>query len=757
MKMNAPAELNPIDANGNGWIGKPIDRIDGWLKVTGAATYAYEYQEGGVPSFGFVVQAGVGKGRISAIDTAAAERAPGVLLVMTHLNAPPQAPLKVDETAPQLVDDVIHYFGQPVALIVAQSYEAARDAATLVRIDYEETDGRYTLAGAIGQAKKPPPLMNPPDSRLGDFERGFADAAVQVDSRYTTPHHIHMQMEPHTTLAVWEGEGSDTLTLYTSHQWLESARKEAAATLQMAPEKIRIVSRYVGGGFGSKLDVCADLILAALAAKQLGQPVKIALTRQQLFHLCPHRSETMQRVRLGADRDGKLQATAHELWCENLEGQTFYEPAADQTRSLYAAPHRMTSHRLADLDLPPSASMRAPGEAVGLLALECAMDELAEALQMDPIDLRMRNEPEMDPEKKIPFSTRNLIGCMREGANRFGWGKRNPRPAQVREGRWLIGIGMAAAIRNNPLRASKADAKLALENGKPVLTVRTAMTDIGTGSYTIFTQIAAEVLGLPIDSVVVKLGDTDFPEASGSGGSWGSGSAGSGIYDACMNLRLSLAAFAVKAGIAGMDADDAAELKCEDAMLVSASGARVALQDLLAVAGPEGISAHGALDPGDMHKKYSQFSYGAHFAEVAVDIDTGEIRLRRMLGVFTAGRILNQKTARSQAIGGMVFGVGAALMEEAVIDPACGFFVNHDMAEYHVPTHADIPAIDAIYLEEIDDKSNPLKSKGVGELGICGAGAAVANAVYNACGVRIREYPLTLDKVLAGMEAKSIS
>ncbi|RXZ36172.1 xanthine dehydrogenase family protein molybdopterin-binding subunit [Oxalobacteraceae bacterium CAVE-383] len=733
MKMNAPSELNPIDANLHGWIGKPVDRVDGLLKVTGAATYAYEYEEGGPPLFGFVVQAGIGKGRIRAIDTAAAECAPGVMLVMTHLNAPPQAPLKVDETVPQLDSDAIRHFGQPVALIVAVSYEAARDAATLVRVDYETAAGRYTLAGSLERAKEPPPLVNPPDSRVGDFEGGFAASACTVDSRYVTPHHIHMQMEPHTTLAMWEGE---TLTLYTSHQWLESARKQTAATLRMAPENIRIVSRYIGGGFGSKLDAGVDLILAALAARQLRRPVKIALTRQQLFHLCPHRTETIQRVRLGADRDGRLQAIAHEIWCENLEGQTFYEPAADQTRSLYAAPHRMTSHRLAELDLPPSASMRAPGEAVGLLALECAMDELAEALGMDPIELRMRNEPAADPEKQRPFSTRNLIGCLQEGARRFGWERRNPLPAQVREGRWLIGIGMAAAIRNNPLMASKADATLALRDGKPVLTVRTAMTDIGTGSYTIFTQIAAEAMGLPLDSVVVRLGDTDFPEGSGSGGSWGAGSAGSGIYDACMNLREALGHFADRAGIAGMDAGE--------------EGRRIALRAVLDVAGPEGISAHGELNPGDMHKKYSQFSYGAHFAEVGVDIDTGEIRLRRMLGVFTAGRILNQKTARSQAIGGMVFGVGAALTEEAVIDPACGFFVNHDMAEYHVPTHADIPAIDAIYLEEVDDKANPLKSKGVGELGICGAGAAVANAVYNACGVRIREYPLTLDKVLAG-------
>jgi xanthine dehydrogenase YagR molybdenum-binding subunit len=747
MKMDAPAKLNPLDRNREGWVGKPIDRIDGRLKVTGAATYAYEYRDGAAPAYGFLVQATIGKGSISGIDTAAAEKAPGVLLVMTHLNAPVQAPAKVDETAPFLADAAVHHYGQPIALVVATSYEAARDASYLVRVSYDEAPGRYTLAGAMGEAKAPPPLVQPADSRVGDFESAFVQADVKIDSIYRTPHQIHMQMEPHTTLATWEG---GLLTLHTSHQWLESARKIMCATLNLEKDNVRIISRYVGGGFGSKLDICADAILAALAALQLQRPVKIALTRQQLFHVCPHRSETIQRVRLGADRNGKLDAIAHEIWCENLEGQTFYEPAADQTRSLYAAPHRMTAHRMADLDLPLSASMRAPGEAVGLLALEGAMDELADTLQLDPIALRILNEPAIDPEKNIPFSTRNLIGCMQEGARRFGWERRNPKPGQVCEGRLLIGIGMAAAIRSNPLMASKANVALTLKDGKPLLTVKTAMTDIGTGSYTVFTQIAAELLGLPLDGVVMLLGDTDFPKSSGSGGSWGASSTGSAIYEACMNLRDALTK---KAGIESMDDAENADVRFENGALVAVaeSSRSVTLQSLLADTGPEGMQADGTLDPGDMHKKYSQHSYGAHFAEVAVDIDTGEIRLRRMLGVFTAGRILNRKTARSQAIGGMVFGVGAALTEEAVIDPACGFFVNHDMAEYHVPTHADIPAIDAIYLEEVDDKANPLKSKGVGELGICGAGAAVANAVYNACGVRIRDFPLTLDKVLAGL------
>ncbi len=404
---------------------------------------------------------------------------------------------------------------------------------------------------------------------------------------------------------------------------------------------------------------------------------------------------------------------------------------------LYAGANRLTRHRLVPLDAPIASSMRAPGEAVGMLALECAMDELAERLNIDPIELRVRNEPTEDPEKHIPYSTRNLVPCLRAGAERFGWDKRNPKPGQVRDARWLVGIGVAAATRQNPLQDSTASVRLD-PNG--IATVRMAMTDIGTGSYTILTQIAGEMLGLPAGQIRMELGDTDFPKAAGSGGSFGAASAGSALFDACTNLRAKLA------HAAGMDP-------------ATAAFANGAIKDggqsrpLASLVGPQGMAADGAIKAGDMTKKYSQQSYGAHFAEVGVDMDTGEIRLRRMLGVFTAGRILNAKTARSQAIGGMTFGVGAALEEMMALDPRFGSYVNHDLAEYHVPVNADIPELDAFFLPEIDDKTNPLKSKGVGELGICGAGAAVANAVYNACGVRIRDYPLTLDKVLAAYPA----
>jgi xanthine dehydrogenase YagR molybdenum-binding subunit len=504
-----------------------------------------------------------------------------------------------------------------------------------------------------------------------------------------------------------------------------------SATLLLPKDKIRLVSRYIGGGFGAKLQVEPDAILAAMAARMLNRPVKLALTRQQVFAATTHRSDTIQRLRLAADHDGTLQAVAHESWSDNTPGQDDFEAAAMATRNIYATPALLTAHRLATLDLPISASMRAPGEAVGLLALECAMDELAVALGMDPIALRIKNEPPTDPQNGKPFSTRTLVPCMQIGAELFGWNKRNPRPGSMRDGEWLVGMGMSAAIRGNPMLPAKASASLG-RNG--ILTIRTSMTDVGTGSYTILGQIAADLLGLPIDKVRVELGDTDFPAAPGSGGSFGANSAGSAVYDACMNLR---AALLQKAGL---NPDNA--VFADGA--VSADGQTVRLDGLVG----DGLSADGAATPGNSRQAFIQQSYGAHFAEVGVSEVTGEIRLRRMLGVFTAGRILNAKTARSQAIGGMTFGVGAALMEAIVVDKRDGWFVNNNLAEYHVAANADIPAIDAVFLPETDDRSSAMKSKGLGELGICGAGAAVANAVYNATSIRIRDYPLTLDKVL---------
>ena len=726
MEMNSPVGSNALDAQGI--VGKPLDRVDGRLKVTGGARYAYEMQQNTL--YGFVVEASIGKGKIKSIDTRAAENAPGIVLVLTHRNAPAQGTGNHREAHPVLTGPEVTRYGQPVAFVVAESFEQVRAAAYLVDVKYDRSSGKYALRTNLDQVRVPHPTDAPAaDSAVGDFASAFAAAPVQIDVTYTTPLQSHAMMEPHATLAMWEG---DKLILYTANQMLNQGQKAVAKTLKIPVENVRLVSPFVGGGFGGKLWVNADAILAAIASRQLKRPVKTALTRQQIFHVTTHRSDTIQRLRLGTDRNGRILAIGHDVFSGNLPSEQTYEGAALQTRTLYAGPNRLTRHRLAPLDIPVASSMRAPGESVGLMALECAMDELAEKLNLDPIELRMRNEPTEDPEKHIPYSSRYLIACVQEGARRFAWDKRNVKPGQVRDGRWLVGMGMASATRGNPLQLSKANVRL---NPDGTATVRMAMTDIGTGTYTILAQIAAEMLGLPTERIRVELGDTSFPEAAGSGGSWGAGSSGSALFEACNALREKLARSA------GMDP---AAARFADGSIASGEQSK-ALTELVGA----GMDADGEIRPGRNNEDFSQQSYGAHFAEVGVDVDTGEVRLRRMLGVFTAGRVLNAKTARSQAIGGMIFGVGAALGEAMALDPRFGCFVNHDLAEYHVPVHADIPEVDAIFLPELDNQSNPLKSKGIGELGICGAGASLANAIYNACGARIRDYPITLDKVLS--------
>ena len=735
MEMDAPIGSNALDVGAQGVVGKPLDRVDGRLKVTGGARYAYEVEQGPKTAYGVLVEASIGKGRIKSIDTGSAERAPGVILVLTYRNAPEQGTGNHHAAHPVLTSPEVLYYGLPVAFVVAETFEDATAAAYLVRVKYDGAPGRYTLRSGLGEARIPQEGP-PPDSAVGDFAGAFAAAPMQLDVTYTTPLQSQAMMEPHATLAMWDG---DNLILHTSNQMLNQGRDAVARTLQIPVENVRLISPYIGGGFGSKLWVNADAILAAIAARQLNRPVKTALTRQQIFHVTTHRSDTIQRIRLGTDRDGRILAIGHDVFSGNLWSEQNYEGAALQTRTLYAGENRLPRHRLAPLDIPVASSMRAPGEAVGLLALECAIDELAEKLDLDPIELRLRNEPAADPEKHIPYSSRHLISCLQEGARRFGWDRRNSKPGQSRDGRWLVGMGVAAATRGNTLQLSKANVRLG-PDGSAV--VRMAMTDIGTGTYTILTQIAAEMLGLAPEQVRVELGDTSFPQASGSGGSYGAASSGSALFDACNNLRAKLAR------LAGMDPDSA---RFGDGRIEAAGQSR----QLVDLVGPGGIDADGEIKPGATSTEFSQQSYGAHFAEVGVDIDTGEVRLRRMLGVFTAGRILNEKTARSQAIGGMIFGIGAALEEALILDPRFGCFVNHDLAEYHVPVHADVVDVDAIFLPELDAESNPLKSKGVGELGICGAGASIANAIYNACGVRVRDYPITLDKLISELPTQS--
>ncbi|MES2159184.1 MAG: aldehyde oxidoreductase molybdenum-binding subunit PaoC [Pseudomonadota bacterium] len=735
MKFDTPAGPNPIDRGKV--IGIPHDRIDGAAKVTGAAPYAYERHDAAPnAAYGWMVGSAIAKGKIASMDLRAAEAAPGVLGIVTHANAGKLSKGNFN-TAPLLGGPQIDHYEQAVALVIADTFENARDAAKLVQIDYVVEEGSYDLAAARSSAVKPPEggFGGAPDTAVGDFDGAFAKAAVKVEQTYTTPDQSHAMMEPHATTAAWNG---DKLTLWTSNQMIAWGVGEVAKTLGIPKDNVRLVSPYIGGGFGSKLFLRADALLAALGAKQVGRPVKVALARHQIPNNTTHRPATIQRIRIGADKDGVIDAIGHEVWSGDLPGGG-PETAAQQTRLLYRGANRMTAHRLATLNLPEGNAMRAPGEAVGLLALEVAMDELAEACGVDPVELRIRNDVQYDPEAgtQRPYSSRKLVECLRAGAEQFGWEKRKAKPGQVRDGRWLVGMGVASAFRNNLV--GKSGARIGVDNKGHVI-VETDMTDIGTGSYTIIGQTAAEMMGVTLDQVTVRLGDSRYPVSAGSGGQWGANSSTAGVYAAAMALRAKLAEKA------GYPADQA---EFEDGLVRHANKS----QTLAALAGREGVWAEDSMDYGDLDKRYAQATFGAHFCEVGVDMDTAEVRIRRMGGAFAAGRILNPKSARSQVIGAMTMGVGAALMESLEVDTRFGFFVNHDMAEYVVPVHADIPQQTVLFVDELDDKSSPMKAKGVGELGICGAGAAVANAIYNATGLRLRDYPLTIDKLLKAQAA----
>lgn len=728
MKFDTPATTNPIDQLKV--IGKPTDRIEGPLKTSGQAPYAYEQHEAlANQAYGFMVGSAIAKGRINNLDVEQAKAAPGVLAIVTAANAGKLGKGKYNAAHLLAGPDIQHYH-QAVALVVAETFEQARAAAQMVKVDYIAAKGQFDLASVRDQGVEPKEEL--PDVSHGDFSKAFAAAPVQFDQTYTTPDQSHAMMEPHATLAAWKG---DQLTLWTSNQMIAWSVDDIATTLGLPKENVRLISPYIGGGFGGKLFVRADAILAALGARMAGRPVKVALARPQMANNTTHRPATIQRIRMGATADGKLTAIAHEGWSGNLaDGKV--EVAAQPSQLLYAAANRQVSMRLAPLDLPEGNSMRAPGETPGLMVLEIAMDEMAEQLKLDPIQFRILNDTQVDPVKtERPFSQRRLIECLQTGADKFGWSQRNAQPGMRREGRWLIGMGVAAAIRNNLL--IKSGARVRLERDGRI-TVETDMTDIGTGSYTIIAQTAAEMMGVELKDVTVHLGDSSFPVSSGSGGQFGANCSTAGVYAACMKLR---EAVATKLGMTGGEVEFAEGQ-------VRAGGKTLPLRD---AAKNGAVEAEDSIEFADLAKQYQQSTFGAHFVEVAVDAATGEVRVRRMLAVCAAGRILNPKAARSQVIGAMTMGVGAALMEELAVDKQLGFFVNHDLAGYEVPVHADIPHQEVIFLDETDPISSPMKAKGVGELGICGVSAAVANAIYNATGARVRDYPITLDKILSSL------
>jgi xanthine dehydrogenase YagR molybdenum-binding subunit len=687
-------------------IGAPLDRIDGPQKVAGAARYAFEYPLERA-TYLFPVQSVIAKGRIAAIDASAARALPGVIAVLSHENAPRLA-AEDDPALAVLQSDAIAYHGQFVAAVVAETLEVARQAAALVVVRYEDEPHDVELRADRDDLYTPEKLNAgyESDTSDGDVDAALASAAVAIDHTYTTPPYHNNPLEPHTTVAAWDDEG---VTLYDSNQGPHTIRDDVAKAFRLQPERVRVISPYVGGGFGSKAFTHPPVILAVIAAQAVRRPVKLALTRQQMFAVVGYRPPTIQRVRLGADRDGRLTAIAHDVVEATSTVEEYAEQTAVATRMMYAAPNRRTSHRLARLDVPTPSIMRAPGECPGMYALESAMDEMAIACGIDPVELRIRNEPALDPDTGHPFSSRGLVACLREGAQRFAWERRDPTPQARRDGRWLVGTGVAASTYPARRRASTALVRVDREGRYAVLI---DASDIGTGTWTSLTQIAADALEAPVERVRLEIGDTMLPRAPGAGGSMGLSSWGSAIVDAVEKLRVRLR------------------------------------EEYGGVVPADGLEARGEVGRNPDADRFSMHGYGAQFAEVRVNLDTGEIRVPHLLGVFAVGRIVNPKTARSQLLGGMTMGLSMALHEESVLDRRFGHFANHDFAEYHVAVNADVGTVDVAWIDEDDPHVNAMGAKGIGEIGIVGTAAAIANAVHHATGIRVRDLPIRLDQLL---------
>lgn len=707
------------------FIGQPVSRVDGRQKVTGGATYAAEFN---VPNqaHAAIVRSTVANGRIASIDSTAAERAPGVISVVTHKNAPRLAyrehkgavDPEVGERLHVLQDERVSHQGQPIALVIADTLEQANHAATLVRVTYAPETGTTDVTRVAPvlptQQKTDQGSTQPPETRRGDPDGALAAAEVRVDQTYVIPRENHNPIEMHATIAAWEG---DRLSLWDKTQWVHNVADEIAAVFGIPAGNIRVVSPFVGGAFGSGLRTWPHVTLAALGARVAGRPVKLMLSRREMYYGVGYRPHTVQRVALGAARDGRLAAIIHDGYQETSTYEEFSEALLNASRFLHSCPNVYTRHRLAPMNVHTPTYMRAPGEASGVFALESAMDELAVALNIDPVELRLRNEPEQDEFKKLPFSSRSTRECYRAAAERFGWSRRTPEPSSMRDGRWLIGWGMASATYPMNFSAGSASARL-LPDGTAEVT--SAASDMGPGTWTSMTQVAAETLGLPIERVKFVLGDTRLPRAPVHGGSMTMASVGSAVQAACRKAREEI--------LARSGGNDIAE----------------AMRRLT-----EPFDATADVKPGDTSQRFSMHAFGAVFVEVAVDPDLGETRVRRIVGAYGAGRIVNPKMTRSQCIGGMIGGIGMALMEHSVVDARNGRVPNANLAEYAVPVHADAPPVmDAIFVEENDPHVNPLGVKGVGEIAMVGIAPAIANAIFHATGKRIRELPVTPDKLL---------
>ena len=724
LKQDEPMQNDLLAEMQQGVLGTGRPRAEGLPKVTGTAPYAAEYPMENCAE-GVLVTATIARGEVTSIDTAKALAMPGVIAVIEDKRLCTRAAQGTANQAPKQEPRTVCYWGQPIALVVAETFEQARDAAKHLPVEYSEDDGAAFDPAAVDAEEQEDETV-----RQGDFDKAMSEAASAVNLTYQTEGHASAAMEPHAAIAEWDGE---KLTVHAALQMLNYNISELADATGLDEEQVRILSPYVGGGFGSKLGISQETVAASIAAMKLGRPVRVVMSRQQVFQTIMRRSESEQRIRLGADGDGKLVAFGHEARVSNLPGEEFAEPVLQSSHFLYSGENRLLKLDVARVHRMTAGSVRAPGEAIGMPALEAAMDELAETAGIDPVELRLRNIPEDNPEEDLPFSSHTLADCLKQGAERFGWQSGPRKPRQHRDGEWWIGTGVASAARVHNVGEAKARVTL-MPDGTAV--VRTDMTDIGTGTYTILGQIAGEMLGLDPDDVLVELGDTDFPRGPGSGGSWGAASIGSAVFLAARSLRGQIAA---KLGI------DEADLVLKDGR----AGNDSTLADLLS---GEELFAEGHYEPGKASENFTMSGFGAFFAEVRVNEWTGEVRVSRMTGAFGIGRVLNEMTARSQCLGGLTWSIGTALTESLLFDPTDGHLVNCDLAEYHVPVNRDVPELEAFFVEERDAAASPIFAKGIGELGMCGGAGAIANAVYNACGARLHHFPMTPDRILAAMD-----
>jgi xanthine dehydrogenase YagR molybdenum-binding subunit len=726
----------------SGKPSRPMDRVDGRLKVTGGARYAADYAASGL-LYGIPVVSTIAKGRIRAMNTACAEAAPGVVAVISRRNAPKLKKVandfgswtKLGEARLLFADDNIHYVGQYVALVVADTLEHGIAAAPLVEITYEEREPVIDSDRAMDTLFVPKPVFGPTEVARGDVDKALATAAHVVDRAYSTPIEHHNPMEPSATVAVWN---NDELTLYDATQWVMGARNCVADMFGIERKRVAIVSEFVGGGFGCKGFVWPHQALAALAAKQVGRPVKISLSRKQMYAACGHRPETRQHVVLGADAEGKLTAIRHSAISQTSPVDEHTEMCGVATSFLYACPNVDVRHQLLRVNIATPTPMRAPGENPGMFATESALDELSYAAGIDPLELRLRNYAETDPDSNLPFSGKHLRECYELGRDGIDWNQRSREPRSMRDGRWLIGYGMATAT--YPAYRSPGAAVVRIHDDGRV-EVASATQDIGTGTYTTMTQITAEILGIPSNRIYASLGDSRLPPAPVSGGSMTTASVTPAVKAACEDLLKKLIDLA--------SAENGGPFSVSDGRLRSQDGAlQLTYDDVLRRRNMNQLEASASVQPGEEWAKFSFHSFGAQFAQVRVDPDVGIVQVMRMVSVFDIGRVLNAKTARSQAYGGIIQGIGMTLMEHTVYDERSGTIVNDNLADYLVPVNADVRDIDISFIDIPDLNISSIGARGMGEIAITGVAPAIANAVYHATAIRVRDLPITIEKLL---------